>query len=88
MFRLYFLVEAEDEEYGGQENGGHHETQENGRRGVEVLVDLRGPHERHAPEDHGENASQMNDGCVVFHAAKVRFFEIVFPKWNISARFL
>ena len=88
VFPLYFLVEAENEKYGRQENGGHHEAQENGRRGVVVFLNLCGPYERHAPENHGRDASQMNDGCAVFHAAKVRFFEIVFSKWNNSARFL
>ena len=88
MFPLDFLVEAKNEEDGRQEDSGHHEAQENGRRGVEVLVDLCGPHERHAPKNHGRDASQMYDESLVFHAAKLQFFKIVFPNWNISARFL
>ena len=85
---LDFLVEAENEEQRRQENGGHYEAQEDGRRGVEVFINLRGPHERHPPKNHGKDARKMNDVSFVFHTAKLRFFEIVFSKWNISARYL
>ena len=88
MFFLDFLVQTECEKYRRKEDGGHYETQEDGCRGVEVLVDLRRPNERHAPENHGDDTREMNDVGSVFHAAKVRFFEIVFSKWNNSARFL
>lgn len=88
MFFLDFFVQSEGKKYGREENCGYDKPQKDGRSGVEVLVDLCRPNERHAPENHGNNACEMNYIAPVFHAAKLRFFEIVFPYWNISARFL
>ena len=73
-----FLVETESKENQGEENGGHHQAQENSRRWVEVLIDLHGPNKRYSPENHCSNASKVNDVVSVFHAAKVQFFEIAF----------
>ena len=72
MFPLDFFVETENKEYGGEEYRSHHQAQEDGRRGIEALVDLCRPDERHAPEYHGYDAGDMNNEPLVFHAAKVQ----------------
>ena len=60
MLFLDFLVQPKGKEDRGEENGGHHKAQKNGRRGAEALVDLRRPHKRHAPENHGDDACKMH----------------------------
>ncbi len=80
MLFLDFLVEPENEEDGGKEDGGDDQTEEDGRCWIETIINLGGPDERHAPKYHGCDTSKVNQKILVFHGRKSRLFFASTPK--------